>query len=91
MSWKASVPCDCGCENVLIWEFEPWGDEPHQVYVEFTAAYPADRLSQRLKAAIRILRRKDPWVHSITLQQEGIEQMRAAMSHYNAPRRSRRA
>lgn len=76
---KSAIPCDCGCECVIVWEWEEWGDEPHQVWVDFSVAYPADRLRARLKAAWRVIRRKDPWLHSIVLQDEGLEQFRRAI------------
>lgn len=78
-SWKTAIPCDCGCEAVLIWEFEPWGEEPHQVYVDFIVGLPIGGLRGRVKAAWRIVRGKDPWLHSIVLQDEGIEQLRHAI------------
>jgi hypothetical protein len=32
---KTAVPCDCGCNVVVITTFEPWGDDPEQVFCEF--------------------------------------------------------
>lgn len=78
---KASIPCDCGCRSVLIWDLEQWGNEPRQVIIDFLVTYPEDRLRERLKVALRILRRRDPWMHSIVLQEEGIAQLRAAIDH----------
>lgn len=76
---KTAIPCDCGCSAVLVWEFEPWGDEPHEIIVEISVTWWAGRLRNRLRAAWRVLRAKDPWMHSVVLQGEGIEQLRRAV------------
>lgn len=77
---KIAVPCDCGCGVVLVTRFDPWGDEPEEVFVEFFEAYQVSGLRNRLRAAWRVVRGKEPWLHSICLQAEGIAEMRRAFS-----------
>lgn len=75
---KTAVPCDCGCEAVLIWEFDQWGDEPHHVVVDLIVGYYAASFRARAKAAWQVLRGKDPWLHSMCFQDEAIGQIRRA-------------
>lgn len=76
-----AVPCDCGCGAVLVTEFEQWGDEPHQVYVEFSLAYHA-RLRERVRAAWRVVRGREPWLHAVVLQGDGLRDMRRAFTDH---------
>ena len=79
---KAAIPCDCGCGAVIVWEFEKWSDDPREVIVDFSIAYrPRDERRARWHAAWRVLRAKEPWLHSIVLQNDGIAQLQAAISH----------
>jgi len=72
---KTAFICGCGCGAVLVWDFEAWGDEPEQVYVEFALAFP-DNLRNRLRAAWRVARGKEPWLHSVVLQHGELERFR---------------
>lgn len=64
---------------MLVWDFEEWRDEPHHMYVEFSVTFPAGRLRNRLRAAWRVVRGKDPWMHSVVLREEGVDQLRKAV------------
>lgn len=78
---KQVVPCACSgtCAVVLVTDIEAWGDEPHHVYVEFYAQMSGG-LRSRLRAAWRIVRGKDPWLHAICLEEESVRQMREAFT-----------
>lgn len=74
---RSACQCDCGCGAVLVTRFDQWGDEPEQVYAEFSLAYHGG-VRERLRAAWRVVRGKDPWLHSVVLQDDGLRGMRQA-------------
>lgn len=73
---RHAVPCECGCDCVLITEFDQWGDDPEQVIVEFGVANNVVGFRHRAGIAWKILRGKDPWMHGVALQGETLAQMR---------------
>lgn len=82
---KTAIPCECGCSVVMVWEFEQWRDEKHHVCVDWSVSFAEGRLRNRLRAAWRIVRGKDPWMHSIVLYEDGIDQLRAVLTNGGAP------
>lgn len=79
---KVAVPCSCvgNCGVVLVTDMQPFGDDPHVAFVEFFQSYQSHTMRHRLRAAWRVLRGKDPWIHDICLDEIGIAQMRQAFS-----------
>lgn len=77
---KTAIPCACvgSCGCVVLIDLEAWGDEPHQVYVEFSLGYRG-RFRDRIKAAWRIVRGRNPWFHSVCLYDDGAEKVAAAL------------
>lgn len=77
---KTSVPCECLCSSVIVVEYEQWGDDPHQMFVEFGLSWGDARLSKRIKAAWGILRRRDPWLHGVALDKKSRDQLVRALT-----------
>jgi len=74
---KTAIPCGCGCGCVVLVDC-PWGDEPRELYVEFSLAFHAG-LRYRLRACWRVLRGKDPWLHCVALEADGIQKLKEAL------------
>lgn len=85
---RHAIPCECGCECLLVTEFDQWGDDPEQVFVEFGLVYRGSGdLRARLGIAWKVLRAKEPWLHGVALQGDTLEQMRRAFRTDLAERR----
>ena len=78
-SIKTAVPCACGCGVVAVTHVEQHGEEPREAYVEFYESYRGG-ISGRLRAAWRVVRGKDPWLHCIALDADGIGKLRGALT-----------
>lgn len=56
---KLSLPCDCAgtCSVALVTEYEEYGDEPQEFFVEFYVRPVQYRLRDRVRYAWRMLRK----------------------------------
>lgn len=78
---KIAIPCSCGCSVVVVMEFEQFGDDPQQFFVEFFTAYrEKDSRRARWQAAWRVFRGKDPWLHDVCLDPTEIAKLRDFLS-----------
>lgn len=69
MADKLALPCDCAgtCSIALVMEFEARDDEPQEFFVEFYTSVGHGRgdWRDRLRIAWGVLRKKEPYVHSL--------------------------
>lgn len=75
---RTACGCECGCGAMLVTFFEQWGDEPEDLYLDVSVAYHGT-LRHRARAAWRILRAKDPWLHGMMFQGETLKRFREAI------------
>jgi hypothetical protein len=74
---KIAIPCSCGCSVLVIMEWDAFQDEPQQFFVEFfTAVDPRASRRERISAAWRVLRGKNPWLHDVALDPNAIAELR---------------
>lgn len=72
---KLALPCECvgTCGVAVVTVLEPWGDDPMETFIGFHQRAGYETLSQRARAAWRVLRGQDPWLHDVSLS---VAQMR---------------
>lgn len=74
---KFLVPCTCGCAIVAVIEFDPFEDDPQMYFAEFyTATRPGASRWERFKAAWRVVRGNDPWMHSVCWDANAVKELR---------------
>lgn len=75
---KIAIPCTCGCGVLVIVEFDQYGEDPQEFFVEFFTS-PDPRISrrQRLATAWRVLRGREPWLHDVNLGPHEMNDMKA--------------
>lgn len=68
-----SVMCRCGCGAVITTDLFDWDNaEDMEMWIDFALAYHGS-LRERLKAAWRVIRGREPWLHSVEIQRPEAE------------------
>ncbi|MBX5442268.1 MAG: hypothetical protein IRZ32_12180 [Solirubrobacteraceae bacterium] len=75
---RHAVPCDCAgtCTVALVTALEPAGREPQTWYVDLYQHARYRSLGDRARAAWRVLRGRDPWMHQVVLSPERLRGLR---------------